>query len=63
MKIYATDVDEEALTQARQATYSAKAVANLAPDLLSKYFERVRTQYVFRADLRRAIIFGRHDLM
>ncbi len=26
VKIYATDVDEEALSQARQAVYSAKAV-------------------------------------
>jgi two-component system CheB/CheR fusion protein len=63
VKLSATDADEEALTQARQATYSAKTVADLAPDLLSQYFERVRTPYVFRSDLRRAIIFGRHDLM
>jgi two-component system CheB/CheR fusion protein len=63
VKLYATDADEEALAQARQATYSAKAVADLVPDLLSKYFERVRTQYVFRSDLCRTIIFGRHDLM
>ena len=63
VKIYATDVDEEALTQARQAMYSAKAVNELAPDMLGKYFEQVGTQYIFRPDLRRAVIFGRHDLI
>jgi two-component system CheB/CheR fusion protein len=63
VKIYATDVDEDALTQARQALYSARAVSDLPPELLAKYFERVGTHYVFRSDLRRAIIFGRHDLI
>jgi two-component system CheB/CheR fusion protein len=63
VKIYATDVDEEALTQARQAIYSARAVSGLAPELLAKYFERVGTQYLFRSDLRRSVIFGRHDLI
>jgi two-component system CheB/CheR fusion protein len=56
-------VDEDALTQARQAIYSAKAVSDLPPELLHKYFERVEPHYVFRPDLRRAVIFGRHDLI
>jgi two-component system, chemotaxis family, CheB/CheR fusion protein len=63
VKIYATDVDEHALAQARQAIYDAKAVKALPPEWLDKYFERVGSQYVFRADLRRAMIFGRHDLI
>jgi two-component system CheB/CheR fusion protein len=44
-------VDEEALTQARQAIYSPKAVSDLAPELLTKYFEWVGTRYVFRSHL------------
>src|ERR687897_470374 len=40
-----------------------KAVSGLTPELLKKYFEPVGTQYIFRSDLRRAIIFGRHDLI
>jgi two-component system CheB/CheR fusion protein len=63
VKIYATDVDEDALTQARQAIYSAKAVSDLPPGLLTKYFERMGTQHIFRPDLRRTLIFGRHDLI
>jgi two-component system, chemotaxis family, CheB/CheR fusion protein len=63
VKIYATDVDEPALAQARQAIYDAKAVKALDPELLDKYFEQMGSQYVFRADLRRAVIFGRHDLI
>ncbi|HXG63832.1 MAG TPA: protein-glutamate O-methyltransferase CheR, partial [Blastocatellia bacterium] len=63
VKVYATDADEEALMQARAASYSAKQVEAIPPELLEKYFERSETRYVFRKDLRRSVIFGRHDLI
>ena len=63
VKIYATDVDEDALSQARQATYEAKALNNLPQSLIDKYFEPSGDRYTFRPDLRRAIIFSRHDLV
>ncbi|MBW4688459.1 MAG: PAS domain S-box protein [Komarekiella atlantica HA4396-MV6] len=63
VKIYATDVDEEALNQARQAVYSAKDVQAVSNELRQKYFELVGNRYVFRQDLRRSVIFGRHDLL
>jgi two-component system CheB/CheR fusion protein len=63
VKIYATDVDEEALNQARQARYTAKEVAGVSPELLERYFERNGHGYVFSKDLRRSVIFGRHDLI
>jgi len=63
VKIYATDVDEDALTQARQAVYTARAVNGLPAELCHKYFDRVGSQYAFRPDLRRCVIFGRHDLI
>lgn len=63
VKIYATDIDEEALTQARAASYDAKAVESVPPDLLARYFEQVNGHYVFRKDLRRAVIFGGNDLV
>ncbi|MEH2288721.1 CheR family methyltransferase [Nostoc sp.] len=63
VKIYATDVDEDALNQARQAVYSAKDVESVPEELRQKYFEIVRNRYVFRQDLRRSVIFGRHDLL
>jgi two-component system CheB/CheR fusion protein len=63
VKIYATDVDEEALTQARQACYTAKQVEGVPPELLERYFERNGDGYVVSKDLRRSVIFGRHDLI
>ena len=63
VKIYATDADEEALVQARHASYSARDLQPVSPELRSKYFEEVGQRFVFRPDLRRAVIFGRHDLV
>jgi two-component system CheB/CheR fusion protein len=63
VKIYATDVDEEALAQARQACYTAKQLEGLRPAFRQKYFEVAKDRLVFKADLRRSIIFGRHDLI
>jgi two-component system CheB/CheR fusion protein len=63
VKIYATDVDEEALAQARQASYTAKQLEGLPPALRQKYFEPSRGRFVFRPDFRRSVIFGRHDLI
>lgn len=63
VRIYATDVDESALDAARQAAYTPTQVAGVPAELLERYFERVEDTYVFRADLRRQVIFGAHDLI
>ncbi|CAN5379207.1 PAS domain S-box protein [soil metagenome] len=63
VKIYATDLDEEALNQSRLASYSGKHVENVPETFLAKYFERVNDRYVFDRELRRSVIFGRHDLI
>src|SRR4051812_45160218 len=38
VKIYATDADEEALSEARQASYDDHQVEGLPPELLDRYF-------------------------
>ena len=63
VKIYGTDIDEEALSQARQAAYTPREVAGLSPALLEKYFELSGGRFLVHKDLRRAAIFGRHDLI
>ena len=63
VKVYASNVDEGALAKARQATYTASEVEGIPPELLSKYFDQSGERYVFNKDLRRAVIFGRHDLI
>jgi two-component system CheB/CheR fusion protein len=63
VKIYATDVDEEQLSEARLAVYGEREVQGVPPELLEKYFEQTGGRYTFRKDLRRSVIFGRNDLV
>ena len=63
VKIYATDVDEEALSVARQATYTQHEMHGVPDDLRDKYFERQGQRFLFRKELRRTVIFGRNDLV
>ena len=63
VKIYATDIDDDALTKGRHAEYDEKAMQPVPFDLRERYFEARNGNYVFRTDLRRTVIFGRHDLI
>ncbi|MGH7687318.1 MAG: CheR family methyltransferase [Candidatus Dormibacteria bacterium] len=63
VKIYATDIDDEALARARQGVYTLKDLAAVPEDLRAKYFEIHGQRGVFQSDLHRAVIFGRHDLL
>jgi two-component system CheB/CheR fusion protein len=63
VKIYATDIDEPALEQARQGVYTGKELETVPADLRERYFERAGAGLSFRKDLRRNVIFGRNNLV
>jgi two-component system CheB/CheR fusion protein len=62
-KIFATDLDEGALLRARNASYSDTELESVPDELRGRYFERAGNRHVFKSDLRRAVIFGRHNLL
>jgi two-component system CheB/CheR fusion protein len=62
VKIYGTDVDEEALAAARQAVYRLEQLKDVPSDLVDRYFARDGQLYRLRRDLRRWCIFGSHNL-
>ena len=62
-KIYATDVDDDALSRARQGRAEQKELEEVPAALREKYFEAEGNHYLLRGDLRRSLIFGRHDLL
>src|SRR5215475_14787767 len=64
VKIYATDGDDDALVAARHGRYNEASLNEaFGEERTSRYFERDGDSLVFRSDLRRALIFGRHDLV
>jgi two-component system, chemotaxis family, CheB/CheR fusion protein len=64
VKIYATDLDLEALDQARVGVYSERSLADVPEDLRAKYFEEDihKRGSVIIPSLRRTVVFGRLDL-
>jgi two-component system CheB/CheR fusion protein len=62
VKIYGTDIDDEALREARAGLYPAAALEPLSVQLRNRYFEPSGEQFAVRAELRRRMIFGRHDI-
>jgi two-component system CheB/CheR fusion protein len=63
VKIYATDVDEEALQEGRHGIYLASKLETVPLDLREKYFDRVEQRFVVKPEVRRSVIFGRHDVV
>ncbi|PWC52451.1 CheR family methyltransferase [Azospirillum sp. TSO22-1] len=63
VKIYATDLDDAALNTARHAIYTPRDVESVPTPLLEKYFERTNNHYVFQRELRKCVIFGRHNVV
>jgi two-component system CheB/CheR fusion protein len=63
VKIYATDVDEDALGKARSGAYTLNEIESVPDELRRKYFDESGTRFNFRNDFRRSLIFGRHDLV
>ena len=63
VKIYATDLDEPALAIARRATYQARDVESVPQPLRDKYFDNSGDRYVVNRELRKCVIFGRHNIV
>jgi two-component system, chemotaxis family, CheB/CheR fusion protein len=63
VKIFATDIDEEALAEARQGRYSAAAVAPISPERLARFFNREGDVYEVKKTLRDMCVFAKHNLV
>ncbi len=62
VKIYATDIDEDALATARHGLYRLDQLKDVPRDLLERYFAAEGQLYRLRREIRKWVIFGRHDL-
>ncbi len=62
IKIYATDIDENALAEARRGVYRPDKLKNVSPDRLKKYFSKEDDAYKIDRSIRQMVAFGRQDL-
>lgn len=62
-KVFATDVDEAALEVARRGQYSLSQLTGLTEAQRKRFFLQEGDTYQVRKELRKFVIFGRHDLL
>jgi two-component system CheB/CheR fusion protein len=62
IKIYATDIDEDALNVARRGEYPVEKLRRIPPPLREKYFTGRGSLMRISRDIRRLTIFGRSNI-
>src|ERR1700694_1720603 len=62
VRIFATDLDNNAVSFARRGIYAADALKDVPPDLLAKYFVRNDGAFEVSKRIRSMTVFGQHDL-
>src|SRR5215469_10924618 len=63
VKIYATDIDEEALLTARRGEYPPEKLRRVRPEMRQRYFMPVGRSLRANREIRRLLIFGRSNLV
>jgi signal transduction histidine kinase/PAS domain-containing protein len=63
IKVFATDMAERTLQNARQGLYPGGIEAEVTPERLSRFFLREDALYRVRQDLRERVVFAPHNLL
>jgi two-component system CheB/CheR fusion protein len=63
VKIFATDIDDEALNIASSGIYSAEIEENISVERLRNFFVKIGEKYQINKIIRDMVIFAKHDLI
>jgi two-component system CheB/CheR fusion protein len=63
IRIFGTDVDEQAIAYARKGVYTAQRVESVPKRFLSEWFVPEGDGYAVRKELRRSVVFGINNLV
>ncbi|MFN8473959.1 MAG: CheR family methyltransferase [Anaerolineae bacterium] len=62
VRIFATDLDGEAISFARRGVYPASALSEMPPDMIERYFTPLNGAFEVNKVVRGMVVFGQHDL-
>ncbi|MEG4008990.1 chemotaxis protein CheB [Microcoleus sp. Pol11C1] len=63
IQIYATDISENAIAQARRGFYTPVQVADISPQRLHRFFVQVEGGYQIAQPVRELCVFAKHNLI
>lgn len=63
LQVFATDINEDVIRHAREGRYDEAIVADIAPELLQKYFTKKGDFYFIIKELRETVLFAPHNVL
>lgn len=63
LKIFATDLDQDAIDKARQGFYPANIIADVSPERLSRFFVAESNGYRINNEIREMVIFAQQNII
>jgi two-component system, chemotaxis family, CheB/CheR fusion protein len=63
IQVFATDIDEQAIADARDGLYPSMIEADVTPERLREFFVRDHGRYRVRKEIREKILFAAHNLL
>lgn len=63
LKIFATDLDTDAIRLARKGDFSASIAAELPESILASYFSKTVTGYSINSDIRDMVVFAEQNIL
>lgn len=62
VKIFATDIDQQAIDTASKGVYTADAVKNISSERLKRFFVKEGNAFKVSPALRKTVVFAKHDV-
>ena len=62
-QIFATDLDRDAVEQARQGVYPANIAADVSPERLRRFFAQEERGYRIRKEIRESVVFAPQNIV
>ena len=63
IKIYATDIDENALQKAKLGVYTERSLEEVPSEMKRKYFRKEQGHYIISDEIKRTVTFRKHNLL
>ncbi len=63
LQIFASDINEEAIRQARDCRYDEALAADVSPERLRRFFHQEGNAYRVKKELREMVLFAPHNLL
>ncbi|HZF72662.1 MAG TPA: CheR family methyltransferase, partial [Gemmatimonadaceae bacterium] len=63
IQVFATDIDEQAIADARDGLYPSMIEADVTPERLREFFLRDHGRYRVRKEIREKVLFAAHNLL